>query len=395
MPYKGRRVAVTGLGVVACCGIGTEEFWEGLNRPQVAGDRVVGDFDPSAWLGPKEARRLDRFAQFGVAVSSMAVDDAGGLEALEVDPDKAGVVISTGFGGLHTLMEQVDVLKEKGPERVSPFLIPMLMANSAPAAVSMRLGWRGPSENVVTACAAGTHGVGAAARLIASGRVDIAIGGASEASLEEITRAGFGNMMALSSDGMSRPFDARRTGFVVGEGAGALVLEELGHALERGAHIYAEISGAASNADAFHITQPSPNGTGAASCMALALADAELEPGDIGQINAHGTSTPLNDLAEGQAIAKVFGTPGPPVTSTKGVTGHTLGAAGAIEAVATVLSIDKALIPPTQGFEEADPEIGLDIVHGSARPWSPGHALSSSFGFGGHNGCLIISAYHE
>ncbi|MHB8262969.1 MAG: beta-ketoacyl-[acyl-carrier-protein] synthase family protein [Acidimicrobiales bacterium] len=392
-PIEGRRVAVTGLGIVSCCGIGTGNFWQGLLGEQQQGERCVKDFDPLDWLGPKEARRMDKFTHYAIAASQMAFDDASGSSgSLDVAPEKAGVVISTGFGGLETFLEQVYVFHEKGAKRVSPFMIPMLMANAAAASVSMRLGWTGPSENVVTACAAGSHGIANAARMVASGRLDIAIGGGSEASIAPLTMAAFGNMTALSTDGMSRPFDKRRSGFVLGEGAGSLVLEDLDHARSRGAHIYAEISGAASTADAYHITQPAPDAKGAISCMELAIADAGLSVFDIGQINAHGTSTALNDLAESVAIRKVFGSPGPPVTSTKGITGHALGAAGAIEAVATVLSIEKSLIPPTAGYEIEDSEIAVDVVYGAARPWTPGHAVSNSFGFGGHNGCLVISA---
>jgi 3-oxoacyl-[acyl-carrier-protein] synthase II len=283
------------------------------------------------------------------------------------------------------------VFYNKGARRVSPFLVPMMMANAGAANISMRVGWHGPSETIVTACAAGTHSLGAAARLIATGRCDVAIGGGAEVAMHEVAVAAFANMTALSSSGISRPFDVDRDGFVMGEGAGALVLEEWDRAVARGAHIYAEITGAASTADAHHITAPEPSGSGAVSCMELALADAELVPADIAHINAHGTSTPLNDLAESQAINKVFGEPGPPVTSTKGVTGHCLGAAGAIEAVAAVLTIDRRLIPPTAGCVNVDPEIHLDVVHGEARPWEPGPVLSDSFGVGGHNGCLVFA----
>ncbi len=387
-PVRGRRVAVTGLGVVACCGIGPDAFWEGLLRPAPSGERRVEDFDPTAWFGPKEARRVDRFAQFSVAAADMARADAGDLSP---DPDRAGVIFATGVGGLESLEEQIKVFLDKGARRVSPFLIPMMMPNAGAATISMRAGWHGPCETIATACAAGTHALYAAARLVSSGRCDVAVGGGAEAAMTPVGIAAFTNMTALSSTGESRPFDVRRDGLVVAEGAAALVLEELDHARRRGARVYAEVIGAASNADAHHITAPAPGGSGAAACMELALSDAELQPSDIGHINAHGTSTPLNDLAEAQAIAKVFGSPGPPVTSIKGVTGHALGGAGAIEAVAAVLSIGRRLIPPTAGHEQPDPEIPLDIVHGAARPWEPAPVLSNSFGFGGHNGCLVIA----
>jgi 3-oxoacyl-[acyl-carrier-protein] synthase II len=384
----GRRVAVTGLGVVAACGIGVEAFFEGLGRRPADGvERRVEDFDPSRYFGPKEVRRVDRFAQFAVAAADMAFVDAG---SPSVDPDRAGVVLGTGVGGLESLEAQVIVNHERGARRVSPFVVPMMMPNAGAAGVSMRFGWRGPCETVTTACAAGTHAIGNGARLVASGRCEIVIAGGSEAAITPVGRAGFTNMTALSSSGVSRPFDLERDGFVMGEGAGALVLEDLDHARARGARVLAEIAGAASTADAYHITAPAPGGAGAASCMELALADAGIPPGDVVHINAHGTSTPLNDAAEAQAIHKVFGHAAPPVTSIKGVLGHALGAAGAIEAVAAVLSLVRGLLPPTMGYATPDPEIGLDIVAGGFRPFEPGPVLSNSFGFGGHNGCLVI-----
>jgi 3-oxoacyl-[acyl-carrier-protein] synthase II len=389
-PIRGRRVAVTGIGVVTCCGNDVASFWDGLTHPveQAPGKRMVHDFDPSRYFGPKEARRVDRFAQLGVAASDEALRDAGDLR---VDPERAGVVFGTGVGGLKTLSEQTIVNHERGPDRVSPFLVPMMMVNAAAANISMRTRWRGPSESVCTACAAGTHAVAAAARLVASGRCDVAIGGGSEASADiKVAVAAFSNMTALSTSGQSRPFDVRRDGFVMSEGSGALVLESWDRAVERGAHIYAEIAGTASTSDAHHITAPLPDGAGAVSCMEQALLDASLSPSEVAHVNAHGTSTPLNDLAEAKALGKVFGSKVPPVTSTKGVTGHGLGGAGAIEAVAAVLSIEHRLIPPTAGLEHLDPEIDLDVVFGEARAWEPGPVLSNSFGFGGHNGCLAI-----
>jgi 3-oxoacyl-[acyl-carrier-protein] synthase II len=391
-PVPGRRVAITGMGVVSCCGIGLDAFWDGLQGPAPHGERRVYDFDPDAWFGPKEVRRVDRFAQFSVASAETALADAGEVGA---DPDRSGVIFATGVGGLESLQDQVTVYTTKGPRRVSPFLIPMMMANAGAANISMRVGWHGPCETIATACAAGTHAVAAAARLIASGRCDVAIGGGSEAAMVGVGITAFSNMTALSTTGVSRPFDLRRDGFVCAEGAAALVLEDLEHARRRGARVYAELLGSASTADAHHITAPEPSGHGAASCMELAMADAEVSPGEVGHINAHGTSTPLNDLAEAQAIEKVFGSSSPPVTSIKGVTGHALGGAGAIEAVATTLSIERRLIPPTVGHEQPDPEIHLDVVHGRARPWKPAPALSNSFGFGGHNGCLVIGPVSE
>ena len=385
-PIHGRRVAVTGLGAITCCGVGVDALWNGLLRPSVVGGAVRG-YDPSDWFGPKEVRQLDRFAQMSMVASDMAVQDAGDLA---VDPAKAGVIFATGVGGLETLADQVGVYDEKGPDRVSPRLVPMMMANAGAAGISMRLGWRGPSEVICTACAAGTHAIAGAARLIASGRCDVAIGGGAEASMHPVAMAAFANMTALSTSGNSRPFDARRDGFVMTEGAAALVLEDWDRAIARGATIYADLAGAARPSDAHPITAPAPDGSGAVACMELALADALIAPGDVGHINAHGTSTPLNDLAEARAISKVFGEPGPLVTSTKGVTGHGLAAAGAIEAVAAVLTIHRATIPPTAGYEQPDPEITIQVVHGEPLGWEPRAVLSNSFGFGGHNGCLVL-----
>jgi 3-oxoacyl-[acyl-carrier-protein] synthase II len=386
----GRRVAVTGMGVVAPCGIGKDAFWDGLMRPPGVGPRRVEGFDATALYGPKEIRRVDRFSQFAAVAAAEALEDAGGVEALAADPDRTGVFMGTGVGGLQTLEDQVAVRLDKGARRVSPFLVTMMMANSSAAGLSMRYGFRGPCENTVTACAAGTQSVGNGARLIATGRCDVMLAGSSEACLTETAIACFTNMTALSARGISRPFDRNRDGFVIAEGGAVLVLEEWERAVARGARIYAEISGAASTADAHHITAPAPGGSGAVSCMELALADAGLAPADIVHINAHGTSTDLNDASEAEAIAKLFGSPGPLVTSTKGVTGHSLGAAGAIEAVALALTIDKALIPPTVGLEELDPDFHIQVVTGSARPWQPGPSMSNSFGFGGHNGCLVM-----
>jgi 3-oxoacyl-[acyl-carrier-protein] synthase II len=388
-----RRVVVTGIGVVSCCGIGADAFFEGLSHSLGDAPRRVDDFDPSRYFEPKEARQTDRFAQFSLATAQMALEDAGELGS---DPSRSGVIFATGVGGLETLQEQMAVLITKGPRRVSPRLVPMMMANAGAAAISMRFGFQGPCETVVTACASGTHAIGNAARLIAYGRCDVVISGGAEAAmtptgeLPAIGAAAFGNMTALSTSGWSRPFDARRDGFVLAEGGAALVLEEYEHAKARGAHIYAEVLGSASTADAYHITAPRPGGDGARSCMELALDDAGITTAEVAHINAHGTSTGLNDLAEAQAITKLFGTPTPPVTSIKGVTGHSLGAAGAIEAVAVCLTLERALIPPTVGLEELDPEITIDIVTGEPLAFTPGPVLSNSFGFGGHNGCLVL-----
>ncbi|MCU1490631.1 MAG: Beta-ketoacyl synthase [Acidimicrobiaceae bacterium] len=387
-----RRVVVTGLGVVANCGTGKDAFFDGLFGPAPVGVRAVADFDPLAWMDSKEARQTDRFAQMAIAAASMALDDAG---ELGTDPLRTGVIFGTGVGGLETLQEQITVLVQKGPRRVSPRLVPMIMGNAGAAAISMRFGLRGPCETVVTACAAGTQAIGGAFRLIAYGRCDAVVAGSSEASIAGVGEypsigiTAFSNMTALSTSGFSRPFDVRRDGFVIAEGGGSVILEELEHARARGAHIYAELLGAASTADAYHITAPAPGGAGAIACMELALEDAGISPADVAHINGHGTSTPLNDLAEAEAINKVFGTPGPPVTSIKGITGHSLAGAGALEAVAVALTLERGVIPPTVGLEEQDPEIHLDVVT-SPREFTPGPVLSNSFGFGGHNGCIVL-----
>jgi len=385
-----RRVAVTGMGVVASCGIGTDAFWEGLCGEAPEGDRRVHDFDPSPHFdSPKAVRRSDRCTQFALAAADMALEQAGTLTA---DPFRRGVFIGTGIGGIATLEEQILIRHEKGSRRVSPFMVPMMMPNAAPAAVSMRHGFQGPAENTCTACAAGTHALANAARLISHGRCDVVLAGGSEAPFVETAIAGFTNMTAFSSVGISRPFDAERDGFVMGEGAGVLLLEEWDMAVERGATILAEILGGASTADAHHITAPSPGGVGAITCMRMALEEAEVEPDQVRHINAHGTSTPLNDMAEAFAMAEVFGPDGPLVTSTKGITGHALGAAGAIEAVAVVMAMQKRLIPPTAGYATPDPEMpAINLVTGSPTPWEPGVSMSNSFGFGGHNGSLVIA----
>jgi len=391
---QGRRVVVTGLGVVAPCGIGRDAFWAGLLGPPPSGPRRIVDFDATDLYGPKEVRRVDRFTQFAAVAAAEALADAGGLDGpsgLNSDPDRTGVIIGTGVGGIETLETQIGVLREKGPRRVSPFLVPMMMGNRGAADVSMRYGFRGPCETTVTACAVGTHSVGNGARLIATGRCDVVVAGSAEAAMTETSMAGFSNMTALSTSGVSMPFDVKRDGFVMGEGGAVLILEELEGARARGAHIYAEIVGAASTADAHHITAPAPHGTGAVACMELALLDAGLMPEAVTHINAHGTSTPANDLPESEAIVKVFGLPGPAVTSIKGITGHSLGAAGSLEALALALTIERGLIPPTAGLTEQDPEIRISVVTGEPRVWTPAPALSNSFGFGGHNGTLVMA----
>jgi 3-oxoacyl-[acyl-carrier-protein] synthase II len=376
----GRRVAVTGIGVVAPAGIGKEAFWSGLLSPAPNGFRQIEDWDPSPYFdNPKEARRSDRVSQFTLAAAAEALEQAGEISA---DPARRGTFVGTGVGGIGTL-----------EERVSPFLVPMMMANAPAATISMRYGWQGPCENTVTACAAGTHAIGNAARMVADGRCDVVMAGGAEAPFTPTAVAGFGNMTALSNSGDSRPFDANRDGFVMAEGAAILVLEAWELAEARGATILGEVLGSASTADAHHITAPSPGGVGAVTCMQLAMDDAGITPDQVRHINAHGTSTDKNDAAEAEAVAKVFGTDdsGPLVTSTKGITGHALGAAGALEAVAVLLAMQHGKVPPTAGLTERDPELpAINIVEGGPADWEPGPALSNSFGFGGHNGTLVL-----
>lgn len=385
-PIQGRRVAVTGLGALSCVGVGVDALWAALQSPEAPKSKRLGEFDASHIGGPKELRRLDPFTLYGV----VAADEAwlnSGLTSPIID---GGSIVTTGIGGLQTVLDQVNTLNTKGAARVSPFMVPMMMPNAATAAVSMRFGLGGPAETVTTACAAGTHAIGNAARLVASGRCTVAVAGGAEAVMVEIAESGFRNMTALSNTDVSRPFDTDRDGFVMGEGAGILILEDWDHAVARGATIYAEVIGAASTADAHHITAPDPEGNGAVRCMEIALADADITPDQVSHINAHGTSTPLNDLAESVAVRRVFGDSAPPVTSVKGHLGHSLSAAGALEGVVSVLTLRNQVIPPTAGTKNVDPAIGLDVVTGAPRPGNYDIVLSNSFGFGGHNGSVIF-----
>ncbi|HZX53711.1 MAG TPA: beta-ketoacyl-ACP synthase II [Ilumatobacteraceae bacterium] len=390
MKGAGRRVAITGYGVVAPSGIGKKAFWDGLNGPGITDSRSIEieDWDPLPYFdNPKDARRADRVEQFALAAAAEAFEQAG---TPHVAADRFGTIFATGVGGLRSTEEQITNMLTKGERRVSPFTVPMMMPNAPGAAISMRYGLRGPNETITTACAASTHAIGYAARLIAWGMCDAVVSGGAESAGCAIGVTSFGNMTALSTSGSSRPFDVDRDGFVLGEGAGVLMLEEWSVAERRGATIIGEVMGAASNADAHHITAPAPGGVGAIACMRLALDDADLQSADIGHVNAHGTSTPLNDAAEAAAITEIFGPRGVPVTSTKGVTGHALGAAGALEAVALLLAIEHRLIPPTAGTKNVDPEFSIDVVLDKARPWVPAPSISNSLGFGGHNGSIII-----
>jgi 3-oxoacyl-[acyl-carrier-protein] synthase II len=406
---RGRpRVVVTGVGVKTPAGNDVPSFWEELCAGR-ASARTIESFDPSDlsitfagevrdfdavdYFGPKEARRQDRVTQLGFGAAADALGDAGELGA---DPSRCAVIIATGVGGLHTLEENQRLYFEKGPSRVSPFFVPMMMPNATAGVVAMQLGWTGPNLCVATACAAGAHAIGEGVRLIRDGTADVVMAGGTEAAVTPLTIAAFARMGALSSrndepERASRPFDADRDGFVIGEGAGCVVLEPLERARARGATIYGEVAGYGRNADAYHITAPSPGGAGAAVCMQLALDDAAMEPSAIGHVNAHGTSTPLNDAAEAEAVRKVFGDSPPVVTSTKGVTGHLIGAAGAVEAVAALLSVRDGIVPPTANLEKLGDDIELDVVAGSPREVGPKPAISNSFGFGGHNACLVLA----
>ncbi|MBX6377391.1 MAG: beta-ketoacyl-ACP synthase II [Clostridia bacterium] len=406
-----RRGVVTGMGAVTPVGIGVTAFWESLVRGR-SGVRVVQrvdvddlpcrigaevlDFDPTDYMDRKEARRTDRFTQFAVAAAREAVADAG-LDLEAEDPFRCGVVFGTGFGGLETLVDQFAVLREKGPARVSPFFIPMMIGNMAAAQVAILLGVRGPNETVTTACASSANAAGEAFRMIQRGDADVIITGGTEAPFSRIALAGFANMKAVSTrndepERASRPFDALRDGFVMGEGAGALVLESEEHARRRGARVYAEVVGYGLTADAHHVTQPPPDGEGGARSMRRALADAGLEPTAVDYINAHGTSTPQGDVGESRAIRAVFGEHADrlAVSSTKSVTGHLLGAAGAVELIACVKAIQEGVIPPTINYEVPDPACDLDYVPNRARRAPVRVALSNSFGFGGHNCTLIV-----
>ena len=410
LDQRGRpRVVVTGVGIKTPAGNNVTSFWEQL-RAGRASARTIESFDPAGlsitfagevrdfdavdYFGPKEARRQDRVTQLGFGAAADALGDAGELGA---DPSRCAVIIATGVGGLHTLEENQRLYFEKGPSRVSPFFVPMMMPNATAGVVAMQLGWTGPNLCVATACAAGAHAIGEGVRLIRDGTADVVMAGGTEAAVTPLTIAAFARMGALSSrnddpERASRPFDAERDGFVIGEGAGCVVLEPLERARARGATVYGEVAGYGRNADAYHITAPSPGGAGAAVCMQLALDDAGMEPSAIGHVNAHGTSTPLNDAAEAEAVRKVFGDAPPVVTSTKGVTGHLIGAAGAVEAVAALLSVRDGIVPPTANLERVGDDIELDVVAGSPREVGSQPAISNSFGFGGHNASLVLTA---
>ncbi len=411
-----RRVVVTGIGLVTPLGLGIKTNWEKLVRGEsgigpithfdasayttrIAGE--VPSFDPLLFIDRKEARKMDRFIQFAVAAAALAVEDAVVDHAL-LEGDRTGVYVGSGIGGILTIEDTHKVLLEKGPDRISPFFIPAVVVNEASGQISIKYRSRGPNSATATACTTGTHAIGDSFRLIARGDADRMLAGGAEAPLSPLAVAGFCSLRALSTRNeepqrASRPFDAERDGFVMGEGAGVLLLEELGAALKRGAKIYAEIVGYGMNADAYHVTAPSLDGEGAKGVMMRALADAGIDPTEVDFINAHGTSTPYNDKVETLAVKKVFGEHAYRlgVNSTKSMTGHLLGAAGGVEAAVTALCLTHQIMTPTINYEHPDPECDLDYVPNQARPAEIRYALSNSFGFGGTNGCLILKRLQE
>ncbi len=409
-----RRVVVTGLGALSPVGNTADEFWSSLLQgrsgvgpitkfdtdgypTRIAGE--VRDFDPLNFVDKKDARRLDPYLQYAVAASVLAVQDAA-LDTGKVDSSRFGVLIGSGIGGITTLLDSHRNLLEKGPDRVSPFFIPMLIINMSSGLVSMRFGAKGPNSSVVTACATGNHAIGDSFKIMQRGDADVMIAGGAEAIIVPLTIAGFCAMKAMSTRNdeptkAMRPFDATRDGFVCGEGAGIVVLETLEHALARDAKIYAEIVGYGMTGDAHHLTAPDPEGDGAARAMTAAIRDAGLEPTAVGYINAHGTSTPYNDKFETLAIKRVFGEHARrlAVSSTKSMTGHLLGAAGGVEAIATVLALHHGVLPPTINYETPDPECDLDYIPNQARKQNVEVAISNAFGFGGTNATLAFRAY--
>ncbi len=411
-----RRVVVTGVGLITPLGTGTEKSWNGLldgrsgirkitqfdatHFPcQVAGE--VPDFEINQFIEIKEQKKMDRFIHFAFAAAKMAVEDSG-LKITKNNADRTGVLVGSGIGGLSAIEHYHTILLEKGPKRISPFFIPMLIINLAAGQISIHFGAKGPNSAVATACASGTHSIGDAFKIIKRGEADAMISGGTEAVITPLAVGGFSSMKALSTrnnepEKASRPFDRDRDGFVMGEGAGIMVLEDMEHALSRGAKIYAEITGYGMTGDAYHITSPPPEGEGAARCMRASLKDANIHPEEIEYINAHGTSTKYGDELETQAIKSVFGKHAYKfaVSSTKSMTGHLLGAAGGVEGVICALSIFNKIIPPTINLENPDPECDLDYVPNKARAMDINMAMSNSFGFGGTNACIIFKKYTD
>ena len=397
-----RNVVITGVGAVTPLGVGARtlhERWSAGRSGIEDGFGRASEFDPKEHLSIKEARRADRFTQFALAAAKEALEDAGWDDGPPGDPDLTACVIGTGIGGIGTLEAEHVVLQEQGPERISALSIPLLMANAASGVVAMKHNLRGQSFGTVSACAAGAHAIGMAERLIRYGDAEAVVTGGSEAAITPLATAAFKKMDALSDSGISRPFDRRRDGFVMGEGAGILVLEEEEAAKARGARILGYLRGYASTSDAHHLTAPDPSGRGAAKAIELALKDADIGPEDVVYVNAHGTSTPLNDRAETEAIKAALGeerAKAIPVSSTKSAIGHLLGAAGAVESIATLLALRDRIAPPTLNYEEADEGLDLDYVPREARPLANGDGraigISNAFGFGGHNAVLVVEA---
>ena len=406
------RAVITGMGVKTPAGCDIDSFWERVKSGKPTA-RVITNFDATEltvrfacevndedlaidkYVNPKEARRWDRFTQLGIAAAMDAFNDSG-LKEGDFDPNRAAVVTGTGVGGILTLEEQWTIYQEKGPRGVSPFFVPSMMANAIAGHASIMCGFAGVNFNVTTACAAGSHAIGEAARLIWDGTSDVVLSGGAEAGVTPLVMSAFARMGALSTRNddpthASRPFDADRDGFVLGEGAGFVIMESLAHAKKRGANILAEVVGYGRSGDAHHITAPLPDGSGAARSMQMALSTAGLEPSDVKHINAHATSTPLNDAGETKAMHHVFGDNVPPVSGTKGCTGHLIAAAGAVEAIISSLTVRDKIMPPKANFEKPGEDIDLDIVHGQARPYDGGPVLSNSFGFGGHNASVLIA----
>lgn len=410
-----RRVVITGLGIVAPIGNSVDVFWKNLIAGQCGVDKITGwdptpfdthiaaqvkDFDPTpAFPSPKEIRRTDRYSQFGIYAGWQALKDSG-LDLNKTNPDEVGAFIGSGIGGLQTTSEQLKVLFDRGPGRLSPFMIPMLISNMASGLVSMYFNLRGPNFATCSACATANHAIGEAWRTIKMGDAKVMLAGGAEATIVPIGIGGFCAMRAMSTRNedpkrSSRPFDKDRDGFVMGEGAGVVVLEELEHAKARGARIYAELAGYGNTADAHHLTAPSPGGEGASRCMKMALRNAGLNTTDVTYVNAHGTSTPQGDIAETQAIKSVFGDHARKVmvSSTKGATGHMLGAAGAVETIVCVKAIETDTVPPTINYETPDPECDLDYVPNTARQTKVNAIVNNSFGFGGHNATITAKKF--
>ncbi|HBT20025.1 MAG TPA: beta-ketoacyl-[acyl-carrier-protein] synthase II [Peptococcaceae bacterium] len=413
---KKNRVVITGIGVISPVGTGKEKFWEALIEgrsgiseithfdvkdypTKIAGE--VKDFNPFDYIDKKDVKRMDRFAQFAVAAGKMAVEDAG-LNLEKLDKDRVGVILGTGIGGTETFEQQHEILLNKGPNRVSPFFIPMMIGNMGAGQISIQLGLKGPNITIVNACASGANAVGEAFKVLQRGDADVVLSGGSEAALTPMSLAGFCTMKAMTTynaepQRASRPFDAKRDGFVLSEGAGIVVLETLEHAEARGARIYAEVIGYGCTADAYHITAPAPDGEGAVKAMQRALDDAGIEPKDVDYINAHGTSTQLNDKYETLAIKRVFGDHAYSlaVSSTKSMIGHLLGAAGAVEIIVTALTVFEGIITPTINYENPDPDCDLDYVPNKSRRAVVTTALSNSLGFGGHNATVVVRRYEN